>query len=208
MPWKPRSGQVAFIEPHAAGGACLTGVVLEDAGEAVVIDLGGSPGAAEAGSEVTASFFSPDALYRTEATLLPHDGEDTVIDLVIHDVERVQRRESPRTKVAVPIVLSNFDDPDPDAGGSVFASVTGQSIDIGLGGCRVATERRFPSGCDPTVTLHLSATEEVVALAAVLEEQPCPDGRFEYRLVFIDPEDDHQERLADIVADPPLEVAG
>jgi hypothetical protein len=39
-----------------------------------------------------------------------------------------------------------------------------------------------------------------VALAAVLEEHPTPDGRFEYRLVFIDPEDDHRERLAQVVA--------
>ena len=90
--------------------------------------------------------------------------------------------------------------PDPDAGGEVFASVTGESIDLSEGGCRVVTDRRFPPSCDPTVMLHLSPTEELVALAAVLEENPRTDGRFEYRLVFIDPEDDHRERLAKVVA--------
>jgi hypothetical protein len=115
-------------------------------------------------------------------------------------VHRVQRRGAVRAKLALPVVLSNFDNPDPDAGGEVFASVTGESIDISEGGCRVVTDRRFPPSCDPTVMLHLSPTEELVALAAVLEEQSRADGRFEYRLVFIDPEDDHRERLAKVVA--------
>jgi hypothetical protein len=118
----------------------------------------------------------------------------------MEQVERVQRRAAPRAKVTLPVVLSNFDHPDPDAGGEVFASVRGQSIDVSEGGCRVITDGRFPTSCDPTVMLHLTPTEDLVALAAILEERPQSNGRFEYRLVFIDPEDDHRERLAKVVA--------
>ena len=205
LEWRPPSGGTALIEPVADGHGCLTGVVVEDAGaseqdDVVVIDLGGSPPPGEPRCDVIASFFSPEALYRTEATLSPHDGQTNVYDLAIHQVERIQRRAAPRAQVALPVVLSNFDSPDLDAGGDVFASVTGESIDVSVGGCRVVTERRFPPGCDPTVMLHLSPEEELVALAAVLEEKPTSDGRFEYRLVFIDPEDDHRERLARVVA--------
>ena len=201
--WKPPCGQTALIEPIDDAHTCLTGVVVEDdssGAEVVVVDLGASPPLAEPDCEVTASFFSPEALYRAAATCARHNGGDSVVDLTIHRMERIQRRSSPRAQVCVRVVLSNFDDPDPDAGGSVFASVTGESIDVAVGGCRVVTDRQFPHGCDPTVTLHLSDTEELVALAAVLEEQDRPDGRHEYRLVFIDPDDDHRERLAKLVA--------
>jgi hypothetical protein len=201
MDWRPPAGGTALIEPVDDVTVCLTGVVLEDEiDDVVVVDLGGSPPPRAPKCEVHASFFSPDALYRTEATLAPHDGREMVFDLTIHQVERIQRRGKPRAMVTLPDVLSNFDRPDLDAGGEVFASVTGQSIDISEGGCRVITDRRFPPSCDPTVMLHLSPTEELVALAAVLEENPTTDGRFEYRLVFIDPEDDHRERLAKVVA--------
>ncbi len=199
--WKPPSGQTALIEPIADEHGCLTGVVVDDAdGDVVVVDLGGSPPLSARDCEVTASFFSPEALHRATATCRRHNGDQSIVALTIHEVERIQRRRSPRARVRLPIVLSNFDDPDPEAGGSVFASVTGESIDVAEGGCRVVTERGFPHGCDPTVTLHLSDTEELVALAAVLDEQDRPDGRHEYRLVFIDPDDDHRQRLAALVA--------
>ena len=201
--WKPPSGQTALIEPIEDARTCLTGVVVEDDGggaDVVVVDLGASPPLGAPDCEVTASFFSPEALYRADATCARHNGDDTVVDLTIHRMERIQRRSSPRAKVTMPIVLSNFDDPDPETGGSVFASVTGESIDIAVGGCRVVTDHQFPHGCDPTVTLHLSDSEELVALAAILEEQDRPDGRHEYRLVFVDPDDDHRERLAALVA--------
>ena len=205
LEWRPPSGGTALIEPVTEGHGCLTGVVVEEAGadeqdDVVVIDLGGSPPPKEPKCDVIASFFSPEALYRMEATLSPHDGRDNVYDLAIHEIARIQRRAAQRAQLALPVVLSNFDSPDLDAGGEVFASVTGESIDLSVGGCRVVTEGRFPPSCDPTVMLHLSPEEELVALAAVLEEKPRSDGRFEYRLVFIDPEDDHRERLARVVA--------
>jgi hypothetical protein len=191
---------MALIEPETSGHECLTGVVVEDGGDLVAVDIGGSPPPGEAPCECTASFFSPEALYRATATLRPHAGAATIVDLDLHEVERIQRRAAPRARISLPVVLSNFDDPDPEAGGDAFTSVTGESIDIGTGGCRVCTARRFPSGCDPTVTIHVADDEEVIALAAVLEEHPRPDGCFEYRLVFIDPEDHHQELLAKLLA--------
>jgi hypothetical protein len=115
-------------------------------------------------------------------------------------VEGVQRRKSPRTTLVVPVTLSNLDDPDVSAGGGSFASVVGESMNIGEGGCCVVVHRRFPSGCDPTVTLHLSPDITLIALAAVLEEQQRPDGRFEYRLVFTDQEDGHRDLLAPFMA--------
>jgi hypothetical protein len=191
---------LALIEPDISGAECLTGVVVEEAGGWVAVDIGGSPPPGDGPCECTASFFSPEALYRASATLTRHAGAAAIVDLDLHSVERIQRRASPRARLTVPVVLSNFDDPDPEAGGEAFTSVTGESIDIGTGGCRVCTARRFPAGCDPTVTLHLTQDDEVIALAAVLEERARPDGRYEYRLVFIDPDDDHQERLAKLIA--------
>jgi hypothetical protein len=200
--WRPPSGQTALIEPIADAHTCLTGVVLDEVSRAdvVVVDLGGGPPLATPECEVTASFFSPEALYRAKATCERQDGDHSIVALTLHEVERIQRRRSPRAQMRLPVVLSNFDDTDPDAGGSVFASVTGESIDVAEGGLRVVTERGFPHGCDPTVTLHLSDSEELVALAAVLEDKDRPDGRHEYRLVFIDPDDDHRERLAKLIA--------
>lgn len=194
--WKPASGQMALIEPSGASDQCLTGTVVDTEDDAIVIDLGGSPLLAQPRCAVTASFFSPDALYRIDGTVSPHGGEQSVIDLTVHDITRVQRREATRAHVAMPVVLSNFD----DAGGDAFTSVPGESVDIGEGGCRVVVTRRFPPGCDPTVSLRVSPSETVVALAAVLEEQPQPDGRFEYRLVFIDQDDGHRELLSKAIA--------
>ena len=200
LDWKPAIGQVALIEPVVGDSDCLTGVVLREEGNAVVIDLGSSPRPDEPECQVMASFFSPDALYRVDGTLSPHDGSASVIDLTINDVERVQRRTASRAKLTVPVALSNLDDPDPHVAGGGFASVTGESIDIGEGGCRVVVNGRFPSGCDPTVTLHLSEDDVLVALAAVLEEQSRTDGRYEYRLVFIEQDDGHQDQLSKFIA--------
>ena len=209
--WKPVPGQVALIELSNGGNDCLTGVVvdgLDAPNGAVVVDLGASPRpdlVAGAGGEceVVASFFAPDALYRLTATLAPHDhaATDTIIDLRVHDVERVQRRSAPRARLAVPVVMSNFDDPATEDPGA-FASLVGETIDIGEGGCRALMPKPFPSGCDPTVTLQLPNGEPIVALAAVLQATATSDGRYEYRLVFLELEDVDRLRLAELVAEP------
>ena len=201
--WKPVPGQVALIEVNDGGNECLTGVVLAgDEREEVVIDLGFSPKPDHLDCEVVASFFAPDALYRMTATLSPHDGgPDKVIDLRIHDIERVQRRTAPRARITVPVVMSNFDDPSSEDSGT-FSSLVGESIDIGEGGCRALMPKPFPSGCDPTITLQLPSGETVVALGAVLQANATSDGRYEYRLVFLELEDVDRLRLAELVNAP------
>src|SRR5688572_6616520 len=143
-----------------------------------------------------------DALYRMSATLSPHDGgPDKVIDLTIHDIERVQRRTAPRARITIPVVMSNFDDPSAEDSGT-FSSLVGESLDIGEGGCRALMPKPFPSGCDPTVTLQLPSGETVVALGADLQANVATDGRYEYRLVFLELEDLDRLRLAELIASP------
>lgn len=200
--WRPVPGQVALIEV-AGQESCLTGIVMDgpDADdEPIVVDLGGSPEPPSPSVEVIASFFAPDALYRLSATAVPHqNGGGTpsakVIDLRIHAIERVQRRTSPRATVPLRAVLSNLDDP------GALLSVVGQTIDLGEGGCRVRTDRPFPPGCDPTVTIHLPDGSTIVALSAILQARPAPAG-FEYRLVFLDLDDADRLRLAELVTHP------
>lgn len=191
LTWKPAPGQVALIEPVDAADQCLTGVVVDSAGP-VVVDLGSSPLPPAAPCEVTASFFAPDALYRVRATAERHDEMREVIDLTVHDVERVQRRGSPRVRVDLKAVLSNLDDP------GAMVSIVGTTIDIAPGGCRVRTQRPFPAGCDPTVTVELPDGTTVVALAAVLQAE-AKAGEWEYRLVFMELDDDGRDRLGDYV---------
>ena len=194
--WRPVPGQVALIEIDGVDGL-LTGVVIDEEGDSqpVVVDLGASPRPPSAECEVVVSFFAPDALYRVTATAVPHRGaSDAVIDLRVHDVERVQRRQAPRASHELHAVLSNFDDP------GALVSVVGETVDLGEGGCRIRTERPFPAGCDPTVTLSLPDGTDVVVLGAVLQSVAV-DGVYEYRIVFLDIEDDDRSRLARLVTE-------
>lgn len=211
--WRPAPGQVALIEVPG-GDECLTGVVVGgDAPEPVaavdidvehapvVVDLGASPKPPTADCEVIASFFAPDALYRLTATATPHNGGDKVIDLRVHAIERVQRRAATRARLNLHATLSNFDDP------GALTSVVGETVDLGEGGCRVRTERPFPTGCDPTLTIAMPDGEPIVALAAILQAQVVPaDDQyrlvFEYRLVFLDMDDADRLRLADLARHP------
>ncbi|HUP84073.1 MAG TPA: PilZ domain-containing protein [Acidimicrobiales bacterium] len=200
--WKPVAGQVALIEMSDGGNECLTGVVIEGDDGPVVIDLGASPKPEHLDCEVVASFFAPDALYRMSAVLTAHEGgRAEIIDLRVHDIERVQRRTAPRAQIKIPVVMSNFDDPSAEDSGT-FSSLVGESIDIGEGGCRALMPKPFPSGCDPTVTLQLPSGETVVALAAVLQANATDDGRYEYRLVFLELDDVDRLRLAELVNEP------
>lgn len=194
--WKPVPGQVALIELPDGGNQCLTGVVIGGDDGPVVIDLGASPRPPAEECEVIASFFAPDALYRMSGTVTAHEGQEAVIDLRVHDVERVQRRTAPRARRSITAVMSDFDDP-----GS-FSSVVGETLDIGEGGCRMLTPKPFPSGSDPTITLQLPSGEEIVALAAILQATGTTDGRYEYRLVFLELDDVDRLRLAELISEP------
>ena len=196
LTWKPAPGQVALIEPDGSGEECLTGIVLESDGT-VVVDLGASPLHPSGPCEVTASFFAPDALYRVRATADAHEQMREVIDLTVHDVERVQRRGTPRVKTELKAVLSNLDEP------GEMVSVVGSTVDIATGGCRVRTSKSFPAGCDPTVSIDLPDGETIVALSAILQSE-SRGSEWEYRLVFMDLDDEQLAKLSDYV----LRVAG
>lgn len=196
--WRPAAGQIALIERGDDEGQRVTGVVLGASGGPIVIHLGGSRPAVSPG-EVVASFVGPDALYRMHATLSLHDGTEDTIDLIGHSVERVQRRSATRVALRAPVVLSNFDEPAPGAS-ATFSSIQGESVDMGEGGCRVRVPEPFPPGCDPTVSLELPSGRMVVALAAISQVTELPDGRFEYRLVFLQIDRADQSAIRDVIA--------
>lgn len=192
------AGQVALIEREDDDDDRMTGVVLDVEPGSIVVHLGGSRPAVAPG-EVVASFVAPEALYRVKATLSPHDGTAGVVDLRSHQVERVQRRTASRVALAVPALLSNFDDPAADDR-AAFSSVSGETVDLGEGGCRVRVRHPFPEGCDPTVTLELLTGRSVVALAAISQALELPDGH-EYRLVFLAIDDGDRAALRRLAAD-------
>jgi hypothetical protein len=188
--WKPAAGQVALIELADEADQCLTGVVMEAEGP-VVVDLGSSPHPDQDRYEVTASFFAPDALYKVRATAARRAEQATLIDLTVHEIERVQRRLAERARVAIPVAMTAFDDPGD------FVSVTGETVDLGSGGCRVHTTTPFPPGCDPTVSLRLPDGDTMVVLAQVLQAHDDGNG-WEYRLAFMDLDENDGKRLADL----------
>lgn len=187
--WRPTPGQVALVELEERDD-CLTGVVVPSSEGEVTIDLGASPGRPTEQCTVSVSFFAPDALYRVSGTARPHP-KDAVIDLTIHEVERVQRRTSPRATVTIRAALSVFDDD------GAFLSVVGKTIDIGEGGCRVRTSMPFPSQKSPTVSVHLPDGRTLAAAAEILQATSI-DGRFEYRLAFLELEKDERTQLAEL----------
>lgn len=192
MTWKPAPGQVTLLEIDDRMD-CLTGIVLDDDGRHLVVDLGASPDPPHAACGVVASFFGPDALYRVTATAVPHPGQQGVLDMTVSGVERVQRRTAPRARIALAVLLSAFDTP-----GQPPVTLPATTVDVGPGGCRVRTSRPFPSGCDPTVTVQLPDGSHAVALGAALQVRRI-DDEWEYRLVFVSIADEDAQRLADLV---------
>jgi c-di-GMP-binding flagellar brake protein YcgR len=186
--WKPAPGQVALIELADDSDNCLTGVVMSDSNGTVSIDLGASPTAPESETEVVASFFTPEALYRVKAHAVPRAEQKKVIDLTVDDIEKVQRRAAPRARVELRAALTAFE------GDSDFASVVGRTVDIGPGGCRIRTEKQFPPGNDPTVTIQLPDGDTVAVFAQILQVQ-ADDDTFEYRLAFMQIDDEDAKKL-------------
>lgn len=190
--WRPAPGQLALIEP-VDGGGCLTGVVLPDPAR-VLVDLGASPSPAAPKVEVVATFFSAEHVVRVSGMLFAPEGSAGLAELEAHRVEVIQRRATPRRRVRWPVTLAALDDPGD------FSSVTGETIDISVGGCRVVTDAPFPPGVDPTVAIDVPGlASPIVARARVVSACVAP-GRSEYRLVFCDIDDDDRDRLFDLVA--------
>jgi len=193
--WKPALGQVALLE--FAGTADMIGVVIGNDRGPVVVSLGPSR-LPFSGADVTASFFTPEALYRVRGECTRRQADDGVVDLEVRDVERVQRRGAPRARVTLPVTLSDLDSGEPPL------SVQGETVDVGPGGCRVRTTMPFPVASDPMVTLQLPAGDTVVAPAAVLQMESVM-GRWEYRLVFMALADEDRQRLLALTKAPPAD---
>ena len=190
MQWRPAAGQIALIEPvdAAPGRDCLTGVVVP--GERILIDLGASPRPESDAAEVVASFFAPDALYRLFAKA--RQEADGLVSLDVSALERVQRRANPRVNVVLPIRLGVGDQEE--------ASVlTGETVDLSTGGCRVMTDRPWPTEADPVVTIDLPDGEAVRTQARVVTVDLNGDG-WEYRLAFPGIAERDAERLSRLVA--------
>lgn len=180
---------IALVEPIDRAD-CLTGVVVPG-DRRILIDLGASPVIAGGQEAVIASFFAPEALYKLHGVATASPGG--LIELLVDEVERVQRRSAARARVTCPVSLAAFDGP------SGFTTVRGETIDLAPGGCRVSTERPFPPGVDPTVTITLPGTDSpVVALAHVLESDSAP-GHYEYRMVFHELAAEDADRLRELV---------
>jgi c-di-GMP-binding flagellar brake protein YcgR len=185
--WRPAAGQLALIEPEKAspGHDCLTGVVMP--GERLLVDLGASPRLEQNPTEVLASFFCPDALYRVTGTATEVEGRDGVVVLDMRDVERVQRRTAPRVRATLPVALSSTTTP-----------VRGETVDVAMGGCRVVTDVPLPLE-ESTLTIDLPDGDPLVARGVVLDVS-LSSGRWEYRIAFSDMADTARERLSRLVA--------
>src|SRR3954449_4227118 len=104
--WRPPAGTTTFVEPLRAepGAETLTATVLHD--ERLLLDLGASA-RLTANTDVVASFFTPDALLRVSGVLVAEG--DGVYELIVKDIERVQRRSSDRIDVALTASLVVLD---------------------------------------------------------------------------------------------------
>jgi len=189
--WRPAAGQIALIEPVDAspGRDCLTGVVVP--GDRILIDLGASPRPEGDTAEVVASFFAPDALYRLFAKA--HEEADGLISLDVSALERVQRRANPRVQVVLPVRLGVGDTDD------AAAVLSGETVDLSTGGCRVMTDRPWPTEADPMVTIDLPDGDAVRTQARVVTVDLNGDG-WEYRLAFPGIAESDAERLSRLVA--------
>ena len=171
--WLPMPGMVALLEPRTAGREhdLLTGIVLPDATR-LLVDLGASPGV-RGSEDVMASFFASDALYKLDATATP-TGSGTVVELDVHEVERVQRRSEPRAKVRLPVTV----------GGGDSMRLLAETVDVAASGCRIATERPLPAGADATLVIRVPGMDEPIVVEARVLEVAAVGDHFEERLMF------------------------
>ncbi len=189
-PFRARVGQVVLVE---VGEDALTGVVIDAASDGVVLDLTSTPAPAE-GTEVLASVFAPEALYRARATAHVEDGGCVRLEDV-RDVETIQRRRWPRRRLTMPVSLMAVDGPEP-------AAVTGETIDIGVGGAHLRAGAALPHGADPVLTLSLPDGSVLLLAARVVSAHAAGTG-YEYRVAFQDLEADDAARLAELVSAVP-----
>ena len=182
--WRPTPGQIALIEPMDTSDV-LTGVVVP--AHQLTVDLGASPRPKSPTSDVIASFFASDALYKLHAKATVES--DGLVTLDVGSVERVQRRATPRAQVTLPVRLTV------PAG----TTLTGETIDVSAGGCRVTTSHPWANDDDPEVWIEMPDGETLVTNARVVTSDLTGNG-WEYRLSFPGIAPDDRERLSRLVA--------
>jgi hypothetical protein len=189
--WRPPAGTTTLVEPldPVPGHETLTATVLED--DRLLLDLGASP-RPESNLDVVASFFMPEALLRVTGVLV---GEpDGYYELVVKEIERVQRRSSDRVDIEVTASLLVLDSPGP------MASVLGLTQNVSIGGCRVLTSQALPSGHDAVVSLHLIDDQKPLVAQATVLGVDRYDSTWNYRLMFTAIDNDDRDRLRRIIA--------
>ena len=109
------------------------------------------------------------------------------------EAERVRgadRRRWPRAEVRLPVRLV-------DTEGS-FSMLSGQTLDLGVGGLRARVDGPLSGDVEATVCLDLSAERTLVCEALVAGGGPC-DGGWEYRLAFRNLDADDVDALQHLV---------
>ena len=189
--WRPPAGTTTLVEPldPAPGHETLTATVRED--DRLVLDLGASPRPA-ANIDVVASFFMPDALLRVTGVLVAEP--DGLYELVVKDIDRVQRRSSERVDIELFASLVMLDAAGP------IQSVLGHTHNVSIGGCRVVTAQPLPSGRDAMVSLHLIDDQRPVVAQATVLDVAKDDAAWDYRLMFTAIDTEDRERIRRMVA--------
>ena len=182
--WRPTPGQIALIEPMDTSDV-LTGVVVP--AHRLTIDLGASPRPKAPTSDVIASFFAADALYKLSGKATVES--DGLVTIDVGSVERIQRRATPRAQVSLPVRLTV----------PTGTSLNGETIDVSAGGCRVTTSDPWATDDDPEVWIEMPDGEALVTNARVVTSDLTGNG-WEYRLSFPGIAPGDRERLTRLVA--------
>jgi hypothetical protein len=190
--WHPPVGTTTLIEPVHPEPGCesITAVVLDD--DRFLVDLGASPRPQTSSFDAIASFFTPDALFRARCLLVSADVEGGQYQVVIEQLDQIERRIDRRVDIEVPCSMIAFD----DAG--CARSVTGRTRNVSRGGCRLVLDHRRPPGDPPTVSLELadgSLVAEAFVVACEHDEERDGD-HWDYRLAFTFIDAVDRDRLA------------
>jgi hypothetical protein len=192
--FRAQLGHVVLIEEDRDESAPLTGLVVAVGDHALTVDLTSPTPPDLAGCSVYASVFAPEALYRARAdVLLDADGFVTLAD--IRDVEIVQRRRWPRRAIHLPVSLVPVDD-------GAEPGVTGETLDIGVGGAQVRTGAALPPGLDPMVVITMPDGEVLLVPSHIVFATKGDEG-FTYRVAFQDVDDAIAGRLSQLVSRVP-----
>ena len=186
--WQPPPGTTTLVEPirAAPGFEALTATVVED--DRLLLDLGASP-RPDAMLDVVASFFTPEALVRVTGVLVADDVEGALFELVVKDVERIQRRYAHRVEIELAATLVVADS------GGPMRSIPGRTRNVSVGGCRVVTTQPLPSGAQPMISLALTDDGPPFMAETTVLAIDHQDSWWDYRLMFTAIEDSDRKRL-------------